>query len=259
MSELPFFGLILPSAGTGTRLGAPVPKPFIEVAGRTLLEVAVSRFQSTGRLAQVVIPTHPKYTDRVREILNAAFPGLDAVVVEGGAERQHSITNGLDKLREDIGMVCVHDAVRPFVTPAEILHCLKQASIHGAALLGVPAKDTIKRVAVDSADMQINQGNLVAHRITETPDRSTLWQAQTPQIFKADLLRKAYKLAAATEFLGTDDASLVENLGHPVYVVEGGRENFKITYPIDLRLAELLLQEEAAGLNREVGLNGEAG
>lgn len=259
MNPLPEFALILPSAGTGTRLGTAIPKPFLEVAGRTLLEVAVARFQATGRLAQIVVPTHPLYMDRARQILKEAFPDLDSVVLEGGSERQHSITNGLDAVRPGVGYVAVHDAVRPFVTPGEIIRCLEAAALYGAAILGVPAKDTIKRVSPMQAETspsgfpipphQVAHQSM--HRITETPDRSTLWQAQTPQIFRADLLRDAYRNAISVGFLGTDDASLVETLGQPVYIVEGGRENFKITYPVDLRLAELLLQHESMDRSNE--------
>ncbi len=148
-------------------------------------------------------------------------------IIEGGAERQHSIFNTLDYVDHN-NLVIVHDAVRPFVKTEHIKSCCEAALETGASVLGVPAKDTIK---------QIDDGRV----ITDTPSRKYLWQAQTPQVFKKEILQEAYQKAFEDNFIGTDDASLVERLNYPVKMVEGDRSNFKITYPLDLKLAKLLL------------------
>ncbi len=125
-------------------------------------------------------------------------------------------------------LVLVHDAVRPFVKLVHVEACCRAACETGAALLGIPAKDTMKRVD----DRRI---------VRETPRRSSMWQAQTPQVFRKTLLVKAYERAAKDQFTGTDDASLVERLGEAVKMVEGDRMNMKLTYPLDLQLAELII------------------
>ena len=134
-------------------------------------------------------------------------------------------------VRREIELVAVHDAVRPFVSVENILQCISVAEQVGGAVLGVPAKDTIKKVNSEGV-------------IVETPKRAQLWQAQTPQIFQKALLGKAYDIAIKEGFFGTDDSSLVEHIGGKVKMVEGDRSNLKITYPIDLKIAELLIQEE---------------
>jgi 2-C-methyl-D-erythritol 4-phosphate cytidylyltransferase len=232
------FALILPAAGSGRRLGNVVPKPYIRLEGRTILEVTLGRFKETGRLEQVVIPTSGAYMDEASDAASRLFgaeTGVKVSVIEGGAERQDSIANALAHVDDRIGWICIHDAVRPFVKPSTILSVLERAEATHAAILAVPAKDTIKQALCEN--------NRIWTRFT--PDRSTLWQAQTPQIFASDLIRRAYREAAREGFIGTDDASLVERLGHDVDLVEGGRENFKITYPVDLQLAELLLRKES--------------
>lgn len=226
------FALILPAAGIGSRLNLAVPKPFIEIAGQTILERTIQQFQKTGGLQQLLIPTSAAYMDQASEIVNRAFPELSHKVLEGGSERQFSIWNAIEQLNPDLQLVAIHDAVRPFVSPSAIQKCAEKAEKTGAAILAVPAKDTIKRVRPDSL------------AILDTPDRQTLWQAQTPQFFSQSILRKAYQMAITDGFLGTDDASLVEYTGHSVSIVEGERENFKITYPVDLTLAKVLLEQE---------------
>lgn len=152
-------------------------------------------------------------------------------MVPGGKERQDSISNALRQVSSDIHLVAVHDAVRPFVKQKTIEICFEKAAETGAAIVAVPAKDTIKIAGTDRI-------------IRDTPDRENIWQAQTPQIFEKELLLKAYQFARETGFTGTDDSSLVEKAGGQVALVEGTRENFKITWPLDLQLAELLLNKK---------------
>lgn len=223
--------LILPAAGSGSRLNREVPKPYLEIAGRTILEHTLRRFLELEGLVRVIVAASPERLRQARAILDHALPGSSAsTVVEGGSERQHSIWNALREAGK-ADLVLVHDAVRPFVTPAQIEACCAAASECGGAVLGVPAKDTIKRTG---------EGN----RIVETPSRRELWQAQTPQVFRRELLVRAYEQARGEDFVGTDDASLVERAGGEVRMVEGSRDNFKITYPLDLKLARLLLEED---------------
>lgn len=220
--------LIIPAAGSGSRLNRETPKPFLEISGKTILEHTILRFLDLENLSQVFVATSPRYLSSAEEVLQKVLPEhITYQVIEGGAERQHSIFNTL-KFVDAGNLVIVHDAVRPFVEPIHIENCCKAAMQTGASVLGVPAKDTIKK---------IDQNQM----ILDTPSRSFLWQAQTPQVFKKEILQEAYQKAFEENFIGTDDASLVERLGHPVKMVEGDRSNFKITYPLDLKLAKLLL------------------
>jgi 2-C-methyl-D-erythritol 4-phosphate cytidylyltransferase len=160
-----------------------------------------------------------------------AIPRL-AAAVAGGAERQDSVRAGLRALPGDVSFVAVHDAARPLVRAADVARVVAAAREHGAALLAVRVRDTLKRVR--------------GGRVVETPPRDECWAAQTPQVFRRDWLEEALAKAEADGFLGTDDAQLVERLGLPVRVVEGDPANLKITFPEDLALAEARLRERAA-------------
>ncbi len=223
----------MPAAGAGTRLGGEAPKPYLELGGKTVLEHTLRKFVNVSGLGEVIVSTTPDYMEQTRKILDTVFSGPICHVVEGGEERQDSIRNALAKISGKTGLIAVHDAVRPFVSPDDIEKCIVEASRWGGAVLAVPAKDTIKVVGKDS-------------EIVETPDRNKLWLAQTPQIFWAALLREAYDNAKTYNILGSDDASLVEQVGGKVVLVEGSTKNFKITFPIDLKISTYLLKEENA-------------
>lgn len=222
--------LIIPAAGSGSRMNLDVPKPFLEIGGVTILAHTIRAFTNIGSVSRLIVPTTRSNIEVVKSIIQSEGIDIEYDVIEGGDERQYSIKNALDLIKHDFGLVTIHDAVRPFVKPAQIMDCISKADEKGAAIVAVPVKDTIKKLSPD-------------YVIESTPDRSKLWQAQTPQIFRTSLIREAYQIAIDTGFLGTDDASLVENIGHEVFVVEGDRLNFKITYPLDLQLATLLLEE----------------
>lgn len=212
-------------------MGSDVPKPFIEISGKTVLQRSIECFLEIEGLIQVLVVTSLGQFDNCRKIFSAInTKGISFQVIEGGAERQYSIQNALDEIDSEIELVAIHDAVRPFADKTQIGNCFKAAQEFGGAILGVPAKDTIKKVSA---------GNV----IQETPDRSLLWQAQTPQIFKTQLIKEAYSSAIKKNLLGTDDASLVEQIGGQVKIVNGSRENLKITYPIDLKVAELIINQ----------------
>lgn len=230
--------MLLLAAGRGSRFGGPVPKAFLRLRGETLLEHAVRRLVAAldpRAPAQILLVVHP---DDQAAHLAPRRPAIEAIagphpirIVNGGDSRQESMTRGMAAVDADTDLVLVHDAARALVPSDAVRDCLAAAARTGAALLAVPATDTQKRVA---------DGRVVA-----TVDRSGIWLAQTPQIVRADLLRRALTTARDTGFEGTDDVSLVERLGEPVAVVPGAVTNLKITHPGDLALAEAIL---AAGL-----------
>jgi 2-C-methyl-D-erythritol 4-phosphate cytidylyltransferase len=214
---------IVVAGGRGERLGSLAPKAFVPVAGRSMLLHALDRILAVAEieLVQPVVPTGAPAVDHPDP--RVARP------VAGGAERQDSVAAGLAAVGELAGWIVVHDAARCLVEPADVAGTIAAARATGAAILARPVSDTIKRV---------ERGAVV-----ETLDRASLWAAQTPQVFRAELLREAHAKAASDGFLGTDDAQLVERLGVEVRIVEGGERNLKITHPSDLRTAEERLRE----------------
>src|SRR5690625_433708 len=222
--------LIIPAAGSGSRMQKEIPKPYLEVKNRTILERTIRVFLPLDSLRQIIVATSEWYLDRARGILETMLPDhITGQVVAGGQQRQDSIRNAL-RVTGDATLVLVHDAVRPFVKLKHIQACCRAASETGAAVLGIPSRDTIKRLD----DRRL---------VLDTPSRATMWQAQTPQVFKKPLLVEAYERAAADQFTGTDDASLVERMGRPVRMIEGDRSNIKLTYPVDLELAALMIDK----------------
>jgi 2-C-methyl-D-erythritol 4-phosphate cytidylyltransferase len=220
-------------AGRGERLGTDAPKAFVPLLGRPILLHALQALAACpalDRLVPVVAAADLPRLERWRSELEA-IPRL-AAAVAGGAERQDSVRAGLRSLPAEVGLVAVHDAARPLVRPEDVSRVLAVAREHGAALLAVPVRDTLKRVRGD--------------RVVETPPRDECWAAQTPQVFRRDWLEEALAKAEADGFLGTDDAQLVERLGLPVRVVAGDPRNLKITLPEDLAVAEAWLRERGA-------------
>lgn len=227
----PLFSLIIPAAGLGKRMESEVPKPYLMLGDKSVLEHALGCFTGIPGLIQVIIATSPVYRKQTDDLLKILFPDTATAVVNGGEERQDSVYNALTHVRGEAELIAVHDAVRPFAPKHAICACLQKAGDREGAILGVPVKDTIKRVDHDRC-------------ILETPSRPELWQAQTPQIFDRKMLSQAYDAAAKEKRIGTDDASLIEAIGGKVHVVEGSRDNFKLTYPLDFKIAELLLVEK---------------
>lgn len=223
--------VIIPAAGSGKRMNSDISKPFLKIQGKTILEYSVSRFLAVPNVQQIIIAASRAYFSEVHGIIQT-FEDHDVqmVCVEGGAERQFSIHNAIDHLTE-VDLVAVHDAVRPFVSEDSIKSCFNAAFNDGAAILGIPARDTIKKVDKDGF-------------IAETLDRRSLWQCQTPQVFRKNIFMDAYQYAEKHHFVGTDDASVIEFFGEKVRIVEGGHQNIKLTYPLDLKLAELIINQD---------------
>lgn len=221
---------LLLAAGRGERFGHELPKAFVPLAGRPLILHALDALLAVSEVKRIVPVAAESELARIRELLADFGPHPKvADPVAGGAERQDSVRTGVEALPAGIELVAVHDAARCLVRPAAVSRVIALARREGAAILAAPARDTIKRVA--------------GTRIIETPSRSECWAAQTPQVFRIELLREALAKAAADGYLGTDDAELVERLGVSVHVVPGDSDNLKVTHPEDLAVAERILQE----------------
>lgn len=219
---------LLLAAGRGERLGHALPKAFVPLAGRPLLVWACEALAAAPEVEGVIPVVPAGALTRARSLLAVArSAGKLRAPVVGGAERQDSVRAGVAALPPETDLVLVHDAARALVRPAAVSRVLREAARSGAAILAAPVRDTIKRVADG--------------RVLETPARGALWAAQTPQVFRCEILREALAKAAADGFRATDDAELVERLGVPVHVVEGDPDNWKLTHPGDLAAAEAWL------------------
>lgn len=218
--------VILPAGGLGTRLGYPIPKAFIPIGSKTILEHTIECFYPLSQVGSIIVPVPEEMLDEATALMSR-FTAKPVVVIAGGKERLYSIYNGLSYVG-DAKLIAVHDAVRPLVSREEIERVIASAEEFGAAMLVSPSDYTLKRV---SKDMYIEQ----------TEDRSVIWQAHTPQIFKTELLVEAYNKAVTENVFGTDDASLVERTGTRVKAVEGSGRNIKITRKQDLDLAAFIM------------------
>jgi 2-C-methyl-D-erythritol 4-phosphate cytidylyltransferase len=218
------------AAGRGERFGAAEPKAFLPLAGRPLLVHAIEALAACAAIDQIVPVLPAAEINRLRACKWSVIAARKVVTpVAGGAERQDSMRAGMSALSAEVELVAIHDAARPLVRPADVARVVAAAARSGAALLAVPVRDTLKRV---------RDG-----RIVKTLPREGLWAAQTPQVFRAALLREALAKAEADGFQGTDDAQLIERLGCTVEIVEGDPSNLKITWPADLAWAEACLRE----------------
>jgi 2-C-methyl-D-erythritol 4-phosphate cytidylyltransferase len=226
------FAVIIPAAGQSTRFGGIEKKPFVSLDGRPTWLRSAELFWNRPDVSRVYIVISPDERDSFRTRFGHLLAFTNAELVDGGSERYESVSNALAKVPDSVEFVAVHDAVRPLTLPRLIDAVFAEAQQHGAAMLAVPLADTLKRVDA-------------THTITETIPRAGLWQAQTPQVFRRDWLVEAY--AKRTQFPGsiTDDAQLVEVLGHTVKVVPSTFENFKLTTQDDRDLAERLLRSRA--------------
>lgn len=218
-----WYAIIL-AGGSGSRMGADRNKVLLSLRGEPVIVRAVRAFR--GLVDGVILVSRREDIPEISEALHRA--GLAADIVPGGVTRQDSVWNGLCALPEGCRHVLIHDGARCMVDPQTILRCKESVEACGTGVAAVPAVDTIKQVNPDEV-------------VTATPDRSSLRAVQTPQGFDLALIRRAHDAARADGFLGTDDASLVERLGHPVRLTAGSRQNIKLTTPEDLKMAEAFL------------------
>lgn len=222
--------LILPMAGRGLRFGGPVAKPYLPLVGRPIFLRTLERFAEIKEIAFRLIAVSPDDLEQVRQTYADELASLKVdMVIAGGSERFETVRLALNNVPQWCDLVAVHDAVRPLVPLKAISEAIQTAERIGAACVGMPLVDTLKRTTDDDI-------------VTETIPRDRLWQIQTPQVFRRAILAAAYERLATVEGPVTDDCRLVEELGHPVAMVAGSRENLKITAPDDLRLAEILLK-----------------
>ena len=228
--------VIIPAAGLGTRMSVathtPAPKQFLELNGIPILIHTLRAFSTVAALARIHVAVRANEIDRVQSQI--AEYGLEkiATVVEGGDTRQASVHAALKSLpAQDDDIILVHDAVRPLIDAASIERTIEAVTKHGAAIVGMPAIDTIKQVE------RTAEGAIIGTTIP----RERIVLAQTPQGFRCDIVRRIFEEAERDGFVGTDEASLAERAGVPVAVVLGSPRNFKITQPGDLELAEFYL------------------
>jgi len=231
---------VIAAGGTGVRMQAAVPKQFLEVSGKPVLLRTVENIVSVERISQVVVALPAEHISRARAILDRYPMRIPVECVVGGSNRQESVHRGVKKVRNRIDVIMVHDAVRPFCLPDMVQYILKSAWEKGSAVAGMPATETIQRVSEEGLVM-------------ETPPRQELYAIQTPQAFRADIIRSALERASSGKFIGTDESSVVRWAGHPVYIVKGSPDNIKITTPLDLKLAGFLMdanlqEREGAGM-----------
>lgn len=219
------FAVVLPAGGLGKRMGGNIPKQLMLLGGKPVYRYCLETFLQMDEIAEVVMAVPADWKSHFEEELAAASftPEMRSKlkIVVGGAERWQSVENGVNALTSDAEYVLVHDVARPFISREIILDVCRTLVEKGACLVAKPAVDTIKIAADD--------------RVEKTIDRNTVWMAQTPQAARIDLLKKLYARIAAEplDFVPTDEASILEFFGEPVYIVKGAAANDKLTTPED--------------------------
>ena len=220
---------VILAAGLGKRMQAGHNKQFIEICGQSILTHTLTVFAQIPEIAKIVLVVRAGEEDTCQNMIPEIAENKTVLAI-GGKERQDSVHNGIRAITWECEYILIHDGARPLITEEVIRRTLLAAQNSGAAICAVPVKDTIKQADSD--------GNVLA-----TIPRESLWAAQTPQVFRADLIRRAYENAYVHNHYGTDDASLVEYLGEKIKIVTGDYENIKITTPEDIPTAEQILQK----------------
>jgi 2-C-methyl-D-erythritol 4-phosphate cytidylyltransferase len=220
---------VVPAAGRGVRMGTGVPKQFLTLGSVPLLVHALQTFEASPIISDIILVVPQDDCQFCRDNIVPTH-GLKKVtqVVAGGRRRQDSVLNGVRAAKSTTDIVVIHDAVRPFVSLSMITQVVDAVRNHGAAIIAIPMRDTVKRVNPDGL-------------ITETLNREELWLAQTPQAFRYDLLLQAHEQGEADGVDATDDAFLVERLGRFVAIVQGSSDNIKVTRPEDLHMGQAIL------------------
>lgn len=225
------YEVIIPAAGQGKRMGAGKNKLLLELNDVPVLIHTLRVFEQDPQCEGIILAISAEDEKPFRTLLERYNIQKVSRLVYGGKERQYSVYNGLMAANTD-DVILVHDGARPFIDVQYIHELVEVAKDHGAAVVAVPVKDTIKRVH--------------HKKVVETVDRSSLWAIQTPQAFRISILKEAHKNALETNFLGTDEASLVERLPYPVKIVEGSYDNIKLTTKEDLYFAEAIIRKAKA-------------
>jgi 2-C-methyl-D-erythritol 4-phosphate cytidylyltransferase len=216
---------LITAAGKGQRMQSEIPKQYLSLGGKPILAHTLQVFEECPAIDAIYLIVPQDQLTMVQKDLIEKYHFKKVLkLVRGGKMRQLSVWNGLQAIRSGCSIVVVHDGVRPFISCRLIKKSIEEAQKSGAAVVGVPAKDTVKRI--------------VKGKKVQTLPREEIWLAQTPQSFQFSLLKRAYQKAQQEDILGTDDASLVERLGHPITLIKGDYSNIKITTPEDLAWAE---------------------
>lgn len=219
---------IIVAAGIGKRFGSDLPKQFLYIKNKPILQLCLEKFLSVERINTIILVAHQDYFDQTKNILHTLNTSKKIEITIGGKERQDSVWNGINEaLKSSPDIILVHDAVRPLVSSKLINNIIDATIKYSAAIPAIPVKDTIK----------VCEGEF----LVQTLNRNLIYAVQTPQGFETSLLTSAYKKAFEEEYYSTDDASLVERLGIKIKLVEGEHNNIKITTKEDLEFAEVIL------------------
>jgi len=226
---MPMVYAVIVAAGKGVRMNCSTRKQYLELEGVPLLSLTLKAFDKCSSIDEIILVVPAGDIGFcIEKIINPAGIQKKVTTVAGGLKRQDSVYNGLLAVEEKKSTVVIHDGVRPFVNPSSIEECIREAVLHGACILGLPASDTLK--LADGSGY-----------IEKTLERDSVWLAQTPQAFDYSLIKKAHDSARKEGFRGTDDASLVERIGEKVRIIRGNINNIKITTPEDLAIARSIL------------------
>jgi len=234
-----FISAVIVAAGKGSRMKMDINKQYVEIGGVPVLARTIQVFEDCSMVDEIVVVVNEQDIFYCKEHIVDEF-GFTKIkkLVSGGATRQNSVYNGILEVSERCDIVLIHDGARPFILEESIIESIYAAQEYGASCVAVPVKDTIK--IADSEGF-----------VERTLDRSLLWSIQTPQTFRLELIMQAHKKAAESGFIGTDDAVLVERLGHRLKLVMGSYDNIKITTREDLALAEAIISSrEEHGTDR---------
>ncbi|EFI66281.1 2-C-methyl-D-erythritol 4-phosphate cytidylyltransferase [Lysinibacillus fusiformis ZC1] len=226
------YEVVLPAAGSGKRMGAGQNKLFLKLLEKPILVHTLEVFQQDPACTGIWLAVKPEERGFIQKMLEDYRITKVKGLPDGGAERQHSVHSCMKEMQQ-VDIVLVHDAARPFITHDIIAKLVQNAHNHGAAIAGVRAKDTMKKVSMNGI-------------IEETVDRESLWMVQTPQAFRFELIMEAEDVAEKVGFLGTDEAMLMERLGHQVHIVESSYENVKMTTQEDLVFGEAILRKRGS-------------
>lgn len=226
MQNKNYVAAIIVAAGRGTRMGSELPKQYMTIAGKTILDTTLYKFEKSNDINEIILVVNKDDIEFVKDEI-APFYSKIAHVVPGGKTRTESVYQGLKKVRKNSDIVLIHDGVRPFISYTLISTCIENALVYKACIPVIDVVDTIKEVSDDGA-------------VVKTFDRKSLKAVQTPQAFDYSILRECYENAMTEDVEFTDDASIVEYYGYKVKTVEGLSKNIKITTPLDLRMAEIL-------------------
>ena len=228
--------VVIVSAGRGSRMKADINKQFLKLKGKEVIAHTIDKFYNNKNIDEIVVVVKEDEADFFRRNIIDKYGYKNIKIAFGGKERQDSVFNGLKAVNKDCDIVLVHDGARPFVTDEIIKNSIECAKKNKCVIVGVPVKDTIKIINKDN-------------EVCDTPNRSTLWSIQTPQVFEYLSIIKAHKIAKEKSYYGTDDSMLMEYLGYNVKVIEGSYNNIKITTPEDLKIGEEILNENKKEIN----------